>query len=85
MCLPAQCQALCNPMDCSLPASSVHGIILARILAWVTMPSSMGSSASRDQTCISSSPALASRFFTAEPSRKPKRLVYALLTREIVD
>ena len=35
---------LCNPMDCSPPDSSVHGILQARILEWVAMPSSRGSS-----------------------------------------
>ena len=35
---------LCDPMDCSLPGSSVHGILQARILEWVAMPSSRGSS-----------------------------------------
>ena len=39
-------------MDCSPPGSSVHGILQARILEWVAMPSSRGSSRSRDQTCI---------------------------------
>ena len=33
-------QSLCNPMDCSPPGSSVHGILQARILEWITMPSS---------------------------------------------
>ena len=33
---------LCNPLDCSLPSSSVHGILQARILEWVAMPSSRG-------------------------------------------
>ena len=37
-------------MDYSLPGSSVHGIIQARILEWVAMPSSKGSSGLRDQT-----------------------------------
>ena len=32
------CPTLCNPMDCSLLGSSVHGILQARILEWVTMP-----------------------------------------------
>ena len=32
------CPALCNPMDCSLPGSSVYGIILTRILEWVALP-----------------------------------------------
>ena len=34
------CQTLCDPMDCSQPGSSVHGIFQARILEWVAMPSS---------------------------------------------
>ena len=40
-------------MDCSPPASSVHGILQARILKWVVMPSSRGSSWPRNQTCVS--------------------------------
>ena len=36
--------ALCNPMDCSLPGSSVHGILQARTLEWVAIPFSRGSS-----------------------------------------
>ena len=47
------CPTLCNPMDCSPPGSSVHGILQARILEWVAMPSSRGSSQPRDQTCVS--------------------------------
>ena len=47
------CQTLCNPIDCSPPGSSVHGILQARILEWVTMPSSRGSSLPRDQTHVS--------------------------------
>ena len=42
------CLTLCDPMDCSPPGSSVHGIIQARILEWVAMPSSRGSSWPRD-------------------------------------
>ena len=41
---------LCNPMDCSLPASSVKRILQARLLEWVAMPSSKGSSRPRDRT-----------------------------------
>ena len=40
-------------MDCSPPGSSVHGILQARILEWVSVPSSRGSSWSVDQTCVS--------------------------------
>ena len=44
-CMHAQsCPTLCNPVDCSPPGSSVHGIIQAIILVWVVMPSSRGSS-----------------------------------------
>ena len=41
------CLILCNSMDCSPPGSSVHGILQARIVEWVAMPSSRGSSQSR--------------------------------------
>ena len=41
---------LCNPVDCSTPGSSVHGILHARILEWVAMPSSGASSQPRDRT-----------------------------------
>ena len=44
------CPTLCNPMDCSPPGSSVHGIFQARILEWVAMAFSKGSSQLRD--CI---------------------------------
>ena len=39
-------------MDCSLPGSSVHGILQARILEWVAIPSSRGSSQPGDQTQV---------------------------------
>ena len=54
----------CDPMDCSLPGSSVHGILQARILQWVAMPSSRGSSWPRDQTHISCGSCTAGGFFT---------------------
>ena len=38
------CPTLCKPMDCNLPGSSVHGILQARILEWVAIPFSRGSS-----------------------------------------
>ena len=64
-CVCAQlCLTLCNPMDCSPAGSSVHGILSARILEWVAMPSSRGSSRPRDQTCISYVSCIAGRFFT---------------------
>ena len=47
------CPTLYDPMDCSLPGSSVHGISQARIQEWVVVPSSRGSSPPRDQTHVS--------------------------------
>ena len=47
------CPTLCDPADCSPPGSSVHGIFQARILVWVAVSSSRGSSQPRDQTCVS--------------------------------
>ena len=53
------CLTLCNLSDCSLPGSSVHGILQARILKWVAIPFSRGSSWPRDLTQVSY---IASRF-----------------------
>ena len=46
------CPTLCDPMDCSLPGSSSHGILQARILEWVAMPFSRASFQPRDGSCI---------------------------------
>ena len=56
---------LCDPMDCSLPGSSVLGILQARILEWVAMPSSRGSSPPKDGTHISYVSCMADGFSTA--------------------
>ena len=55
------CPILCDPMDCSPPDSSVHGILQARILEWVAIPFSRGSSWPRDWTQVSW---ITGRFFT---------------------
>ena len=55
------CLTICNPMDGSLPGSSVHGILQARILEWVAMPFSRGASQPKDQSWVS---CIAGRFFT---------------------
>ena len=47
------CPTLCDPMDCSLPRSSVHEIFQARILEWVVISFSWRSFQSRDWTCVS--------------------------------
>ena len=57
----------CDLMDCSFPGSTVYGISQARILEWVAIPFSRGSSWPRDRTA---SPALAGRFYTTEPPGK---------------
>ena len=46
------CPTLCNPMDCSPPGSSVHELFQARILEWVAISYSRGSSQPRDWICI---------------------------------
>ena len=66
---PQSCPTLCDPMHCSPPGSSFHGILHAGILEWVAMPSSRECSQSRDQTRIF---CIACGFFTAEPPRKPR-------------
>ena len=58
-------------MDCSPPGSSVYGILQARILEWVAIPSSRGASWPRDWTHISCGSCFAGGFFTAEPPAKP--------------
>ena len=62
------CPTLYDPMNCSLPGSSVHGILQARIQEWVVISFPRGSSRPRDRTWISN---IAGRFFTTEPPGKP--------------
>ena len=59
---------LFNPVDCSPPDSSVHGILQARILEWVAIPFSRRSSRPREQTQVS---CIAGRFLKSEPPEKP--------------
>ena len=61
---------LWNPMDCSPPGSSVHGIFQATILKWVAMPSSRGSSWPRDWIQVSYVSSLAGGFFTTSATWK---------------
>ena len=55
------CLTLCHPMDCNPPGSSVYGILQARMLEWVAISFSRGSSQPRDQTWAS---CITGRFFT---------------------
>ena len=63
------CLTLCNPMKCSLPGSSVHGILQTRVLEWVAIPFSRVSSGLRDRILVSW---IAGRFFTIWAPGKPK-------------
>ena len=76
---PLTCIWLCDPMDCSPPGSSVHGILWARILEWAAMPSSRGSSPPRNWTRVSCGSCIAGGFFITEPSRKPLKGQWLLI------
>ena len=65
---------LCDPVDCSPQGSSVHGILHARILEWVAISSSRGSSWPRNQTCVSCIFCIDRQIlFTTEPPGKPQK------------
>ena len=64
------CLTLCDPTDYSPPGSPVHGILQARIVEWVAIPFSRGSSRPRDRTCVS---CIADRFFTVWATREAPR------------
>ena len=61
------CLTLCNPMNCSLPVSSVHGIFQARVLEWIAVSFSRVSSWPKDRTLVSR---LSDRHFTVWPTRE---------------
>ena len=61
------CPTLCDPMDCNLPGSSVHGIFQATVLEWVAISFSRGSSRPRDQTRVSR---IVDRHFTIWATRE---------------
>ena len=65
------CPTLCDPMYCSPPGSSAHGILQAKILEWVAISSCRVSSRCRDQTHVSGVSCIAGRFFTIKPPGKP--------------
>ena len=72
------CPTLYDPMDYSLPGSSVHGILQARILGWVAIPFSREFSQPRDQTWVSH---IAGRFFTVWATREAHtwyHIIYSL-------
>ena len=67
MLVPQSCPSLCNPMDYNPSGSTVQGILQARILEWVAISFSRGSSLPRDQIWVS---CIAGRFFTVWATRE---------------
>ena len=67
------CSTLCDPVDCSTPGSSVHGISQARILQWFAISFSRGSSQPRDGTCVS---------YIAGTFLRCRRILYHWITRK---
>ena len=70
VCVAQPRTTVCNPTDCSPPGFSVHGFLQARILEWVAMPSSRGSSQPRIEP---RSPALQADSLKSEPPGNPKK------------
>ena len=73
--LAQSCPTLCDPVDCSPPGSSVHGILQARILEWVAVSFSRGSSRPRDRTRVS---CVAGRCFNLWATRCAENVVQPL-------
>ena len=69
---------LCNPMDCSPPSSSVHGILQARILEWVAISFSRGSSQPRERIQVS---CIAGRHFNLWATREAYFTILWILKR----
>ena len=65
------CPTLCDPMDCNRPGSSLHGILQAKILEWVAVPSSRGSFWQRNRTHLLCLSALQTGSLSTEPPGKP--------------
>ena len=76
MLVAQSCPTLCDPMDYSSPGSPVHGILQARILQWVAISSSTGSSRLRSQTWVS---CLAGSFFTNWATREAHSMEYLFI------
>ena len=68
-----ECPTLCDPMDCSLSGSSIHGIFQARVLEWIAISFSRGSSRPRNRTRVS---CIAGRRFTVWATREASNLTY---------
>ena len=73
------CPTLCDPMDCSWPGSSIHGIFQARVMEQVA--TSWACTGPMDRTHVSSSPTLAGRFFTFWTSKEVLFVIYRALLK----
>ena len=71
MCAYVLSPTLCDPMDCSLPVSSLHGVPQARILEWLAVSYSKGCSGLSTESASLKSPAFSGGFFTMAPPGKP--------------
>ena len=69
------CPILQDPMGCSLPGSSAHGVSQAKILEWIAISSARGSSPPRIKPAFLASPALQADSLSTEPPGKPKEFV----------
>ena len=78
------CVTLCNSMDCSLPGSSLHRILQARILKWIAISFSRGSSWPRNQTWVSH---VAGRCFFLRATREASRIHWEFnyLTKAVLE
>ena len=68
------CSALCDPMDCSLPGSSIHGIFQARILKWVAISYFTGSDSGIELPSLASSASAGVFYTTWQPGKPSLRL-----------
>ena len=78
--VPQLCPTLCDPMDCSLPGSSVHGIFQAIVLEWIAISFSSGTSQPRDGTQVS---CIVDRCFTIWATREVQQIYIHLITTGI--
>ena len=73
---------LCDPMDCSLPGSFIHGVFQARVLEWVAISFSRGSSWPRDRAWVSRIPC---RNLSSEPPGKTNECHCAVVWTDILN
>ena len=74
------CLTLCHAMDCSLPGSSVHGILQARVLEWVAIAFSRGSSRPKDRTWVSHIPGRHFNLWVTREAQSESEVVQSYLT-----